>query len=119
MRVPFIGGTIQHRNPTDGHLLDRDLRQDGLGPDGAQEGVPARGDGRGVQQGQIEFLQRAGGAPGGDGGVDVFFGLCGGCRGGGGGVGEAHCERGDGVVVPVYWAGGFREEGNAKGWYGR
>lgn len=118
MRVPLIRRPVQHRNPTNGHFLDRGLRQDRLGPDGAEEGVPARGDGRRVQQGQIEFLQGARGAPGGDGGVDVFFGLRGGCRGGGGGVGEAHCERGVGVVVPVWWVGGFAEEGNAEGWYG-
>ena len=88
MVVPLVPGAV-----ADGYAGDGQLAlvggQDGLRADGAEEGVPAVGDGWGVEQGEVKRLERTGGAAGGDAVDDGLFGF----RRGGwrvGDVGETH-----------------------------
>lgn len=79
MCLPFIPRSIEYRNTADCDFSDVS-RKGGPGADGAEEGVPAVGDGRGMQKSAIERNEAAGAAAGedvlNDGGFD-----------GGGGVG--------------------------------
>lgn len=90
MVTPLIPGAVAHGDARDGELLDV-VGDRGAGADGAEEGVPAVGDGRGVQEGEVECLERARGAAGPDAGDDggVLLGSSGGWVGD---VGEAHFE---------------------------
>lgn len=90
MSIPFVNGGIEHGDATD-REFEQGRVENGAGADGAEKSVPAIGDGRRMQQGEVEGDQGAGMAAGGDAGVDV--GCFGGWRGGRRRVREAHFER--------------------------
>lgn len=99
--APLVPGLVNDGDAGDCQLAEVG-GDGGLGADGAEEGVPAVGDGGRVQEGQVQGLKGAGRAAGLDTGDDgCVFGGCG--LGRVGDVGETHfgwysgvCEGGGG-----------------------
>ena len=102
MRLPFIPCAVQHCDAADSDFADV-RREGGPGADGAEEGIPAVSDGRGMEEGAIEGDEASGATTG----EDILDD--GGFSGGGGGrvfggVGEAHLGSGG-------WDDGVRRKG--------
>ena len=108
MRVPLEPGAVEEGDAADGDLAQVRGRG-GLGADGAEQAVPAAGDGGRVQEREVEGDEAAGPAARLHGFEDVDF-VGGGERWRVGGVWDAH--RG-GLVLECERE---RERSSAEGW---
>lgn len=94
---PFVPGLVADCYAADGYLADI-VRETGFRADGAEERVPAVGDGGGVQESEVECLEGARSASGFHAFDDCFF-FWGG-DGVGVDVGETHFGGGGGCEMP-------------------
>lgn len=111
--MPFVGGRVEDGDAADGEFSNA-LWKGVFGTDGAEEGVPAVGDGGVVQEGEVEGDQGTRSTACGNAGVDVLDILASVRRRGGGSVRYTHfgvggaCE-GAGMVLSI--GGGSEEVG--------